>query len=122
MGMKLVLSTKLYTLFYCLICPLFRIQHAEDVKRVLSQDKISRLKELRDQQLEERIQEHAKHIREWRQKNRLDKMETDLEVAKQNLEKALNLQRDLEEKRALQYRLRAFTAEEFSPPNHGKPK
>jgi len=97
-------------------------RHAEDVKRVLSQDKISRLKELRDQQLEERIQEHAKHIREWRQKNRLDKMETDLEVAKQNLEKALNLQRDLEEKRALQYRLRAFTAEEFSPPNHGKPK
>ena len=66
---------------------LFYLQHAEDVKRVLSKDKLSRLKELRDQQLEERIQEHAKHIREWRQKNRLDKMETDLEVAKQNLEK-----------------------------------
>ena len=57
---------------------------------MLSKDKIARSRELRDQQLEERIQEHAKHIREWRQQNKLDKRENDLQAAKQNLEKVNN--------------------------------
>lgn len=57
------------------------------MKEVLSKDKVARSRELRDQQLEERIQEHAKHIREWREKNKVDKRENDLQAAKQNLEK-----------------------------------
>lgn len=95
-------------------------KHAEDVKGILAKDRIARLRQLRDQHLEDRIREHAKHIREWRHKDKLNKMENDLETAKENLEVALNLQRDLEEKRALQYRLRAFTAEDFAPKLHGE--
>jgi len=57
------------------------------VKGVLRKDKVARSRELHDQQLEERIQEHAKHIREWRQQNKLDRRENDLQTAKQNLEK-----------------------------------
>jgi len=76
------------------------------------------LKALRNKQLESRIQEHVRNIKGWKNTKSLMSAEDEVKVAKSNLDEAVKLQRELDEKRALEYRLRAFTAEDFAPSLH----
>jgi len=73
-----------------------------------------------DEQLESRIKEHVRNIKNWRRQHNqnLLSLEDQLSATSKNLEKAQQLQKELHEKRAKEYRFRAFTAGEFAPPAH----
>ena len=76
-----------------------------------------------DEQLEERIKEHVQNIKNWRRQHNSGALSIDeqLSATAQNLEKAQKLQKQLHEKRAKEYRFRAFTAGNYAPPAHTPP-
>lgn len=57
------------------------------MSEVLDKNQTERMRIMRDKQLEHRIQEHAKHIREWKRKEKVENMEDELEITRNNLEK-----------------------------------
>lgn len=71
-----------------------------------------------DEQLEQRIKQHVKNIREWRRRHNNVTLEEQLSTTGKNLEKAQILQKEIREKRAKEYRFRAFTGGEYVPPAH----
>eukprot|EP00794_Sanderia_malayensis_P005581 gene5581-6270_t len=95
-------------------------KHGEKVQQALH-DKLSIEKLKRDREIIDRIEEHVRKMRlESTARKKMNPTEQ-VNEAKKNLEEALSLQRQLEEQRAVEYRLRAFTGDAYAPPSHASP-
>ena len=90
-----------------------------------------------DEELDNRIKEHVQNIKNWRRKNNNNNtnsnndsnssinnnkgnnfLEDELLTTSKNLEKAHQVQKELQERRTREYRFQAFTGGEFVPPAH----
>ncbi|KXJ16151.1 hypothetical protein AC249_AIPGENE4557 [Exaiptasia diaphana] len=88
-------------------------QYVVKLKEILEdKDKNAVKRALRERDLEDRIRNHMEKIQVHRRKTYEDISE-ELESARRNLEQAQKFQKELEERRSLEYRLRAYTGEEI---------
>ncbi|XP_048585417.1 leucine-rich repeat-containing protein 27 isoform X2 [Nematostella vectensis] len=76
-------------------------------------DKGAARRALLDRELEDRIRMHMDKIQDHRRKT-YDNIQDELESARRNLEMAHKYQRELDERKALEYRLRAFTGDDIA--------
>eukprot|EP00795_Rhopilema_esculentum_P011905 gene11905-2467_t len=94
-------------------------KHGQQVSDALQNlSKASLFKANRDRELFDRIGDHVRKLEINRAANDKLTPSEEVELARRNLDRALKLRDELEEKKALEYRLRAFTAEDFAPPSH----
>lgn len=91
-------------------------QQVENALENLDSDALSKL--IRNKDIFERIDDHMKRLR--KKDGHVDKISPseEVEIARKNLEEALKLRSELDEKKALEYRLRAFTADDYAPQSH----
>jgi len=96
-------------------------KHGDQVHDALENlDASSLMRMTRDREILDRIDEQMKKLRS--KKPTLEEVTPmeEVEAARKNLEEALKLHNELKERRALEYRLRAFTGGDYAPSRHAK--
>jgi len=94
--------------------------YAKQLKEVLEErdGKRAARRALEDRELETRIKVHMEKLKEHRSKT-YESVQEELESARRNLEMARQYQREVNDRKELEYRLRAFTGDVMTSPQWG---